>query len=289
MKNLEEIRTKDGYKISLTNWVPEHSNNKIMIIGTSIAVTQAIYEDFAEYFCKQGFHVYSFDYRGIGRSAPKKLRNFRANLYQWATVDLDAILLHIKHRFPKKEIIFLGHGLSGEIVGLAPASQYINRMVMLNSTFTSERFRPLAYRIWMKGILFLGPILVPFFGYFPGKLLRFLQNVPLGVMHQLSVWYNNHNGLFDHYSDHNFRKLKMPILALHVSDDWLTPPFAAIALLERFPNASIKRLLLTPKQSGTRKLGHSGYFSIRQKSTLWLELIDWMNASEKPALPSFSS
>ncbi len=277
MKTQTEIRTKDNLRISLTSWSPEEIPKGVILIGTSIAVTQAIYEDFAAWCCLKGYQVFTFDYRGIGRSAPKKLRNFKASLYKWATRDLDAVLLHAQHQFPKQELIFLGHGLSGEIVGLAPASQYIDRMIMVNTTFTCGRFRPWNYRVWMKGILFFGPILVLLFGYFPGKLLGFLQSVPTGVMHQLSVWYNNKNGLFDIYSDHNFRKLKMPLLALHVSDDWLTPPFAVVALLRRFPNVDIQRKLLTPKECGVRKLGHSGCFLEDQKEGgVWSVLMGWL-------------
>ena len=95
-------------------------------------------------------------------------------------------------------------------------------------------------------------------------------------MHQLRIWYSNKNGLFDIYPDHNFRKLKMPLLALHVSDDWLTPPFAVMALLKHFPNAEIIRRLLTPRAFGVRKLGHSGCFLKKQQDGVWKEILQWL-------------
>ena len=86
MNSHEKIRTKDGKEIGLTLFAPEQPVGKVMIVAPTGDVTQQLYNPFATWFCQQGFSVISFDYRGMGRSAPESLKGFNASMHQWAVL-----------------------------------------------------------------------------------------------------------------------------------------------------------------------------------------------------------
>src|SRR5690349_7450209 len=53
-----------------------------IIVTTAMGVAQSIYSRFAEWLATQGYFVTTFDYRGIGASAPPSLRGFHVNRAQ---------------------------------------------------------------------------------------------------------------------------------------------------------------------------------------------------------------
>ena len=117
MVRLETIRTKDGKKIELRVYVPDEDTTRVIIISPSAQVTQKFYYDIACFFIENKFAVITFDFRGTGESATGTLKGFKANLENWAQQDLDAVLRYAKNQFSKQELIFMGHGIGGEIVG----------------------------------------------------------------------------------------------------------------------------------------------------------------------------
>src|SRR5512144_1624099 len=128
MRSNNPIRTIDGTWIWISSFGPEFSNGKIIVVGPGVGLTQEYYYLFADYLQEQGFTVITFDFRGVGQSAPQKLNGYEANVHQWAAHDINAVLLYARQHFPGKEIIYIGHCISGEIIGLAPGSQYINKI-----------------------------------------------------------------------------------------------------------------------------------------------------------------
>lgn len=276
MYSSETIKTKDGYKIGIRVFLSEKETPYVILISPSAAASQQQYVDFATHFSRTGFHVVTYDYRGIGDSAPLELKGYRALLRQWAVQDTDAVMRHVKHHFPKHEFIFVGHGIGGEIVGLAPASQYVDKIVLVSAALSCSRLRRLKDRIWigvMKSIVKFSSWL---FGYFPGKFFGYKNNIPKGVMYEWIHWCNNCNGLFDDFPDHNYRKLQAPLLSFGFSDDWRSQKTGVEALLEHFQPAGITRYYIKPREMGCRRIGHSGFFKITSKKTLWPILLSWL-------------
>jgi predicted alpha/beta hydrolase len=130
-------------------------------------------------------------------------------------------------------------------------------------------------------------VLNKWFGYFPGKRIGLPSDMPGGVVHQWANWCNNPNGLFDTFPDNNYRKLQVPLLAFSFSDDWHCPPQAVQELLNRFANAVTTWHHIRPAEIGVKKIGHTGFFDQRMRTTLWLQLLHWLNKEdrkEKPAM-----
>jgi predicted alpha/beta hydrolase len=272
----EKIRTKDGKKIGIRMYAPNVDNGRVIIISPSAGVTQDFYFDFACFFQQKNFAVITYDFRGMGNSAPGELKGYGANLEHWALQDTDAVLLSAKNLFPKHELIFIGHGIGGEIIGLAPASQFINRLVLVSCALSCSRLCRWRDKIWMEGMKEFAKIMSWFFGYFPGKLFGGLNNLPKGVMYEWIHWCNNANGLFDDFPDHNYRKLQVPLMAFSFSDDWRSQECGLKALLEHFTSASITWHHFKPKHIDRRRIGHLGFFKYTSKKNLWNFLLQWM-------------
>jgi predicted alpha/beta hydrolase len=284
----ETIKTKDGRKIKARIYVPDEEARRVIVISASAAVTQEFYFEIACFFRQNNFAVVSFDFRGTGDSAPPTLKGYKASLANWALQDTDAVLLYTKTHFPKHELIFIGHGIGGEIIGLTPASQFINRIILVNSALSCSRLRRWSERIWIGGMKGFVKVISWLFGYFPGEGLKILKNLPKGVMYEWVHWCNNVNGLFDEFSDHNYRRLEVPLLAFSFSDDWRSQETSVKALLEHFASACITWYHINPKQLNQLRVGHSNFFKTRFKKNLWDVLLNWINDKKCEESEQFS-
>lgn len=281
MRSNNTIRTNDGTKIWISCYTPETSNEKVIIIAPGVGLTHEYYDPFASVFCKQGFSVITFDYRGVGRSAPEKLSRYQATMHQWAAQDINAVLLYAKNNYLKHELIYIGHAIGGEIIGLAPASQYINKIVLISSSLSCAKLWPWQYKIKIGGLKLVAKLSSKVLGYFPGKQLNIFGNLPQGVVHEWANWCDNENGLFDNFPDNNYRKLNVPMLAFTFSDDWRCPPRAVKELLNRFENSTITWYHMKPKEIGMKNIGHNDFFYESMKNTLWETLLQWLNKDER--------
>lgn len=269
----ETIRTRDGHHIGLTIYPARTERpDRVIVIGPGAGVEQPRYQSFAEYCAGQGSTVVTFDYRGTGLSGSPA--DLSATLRQWANQDLDAVLRYAHNTYPRLELVFVAHCISGEIAGIAPASEYIHRMVLVSSALSCWRLWPNRSQIRIAMMKLLTPLALAWYGYYPGKKLRFLSDMPRGVVLELSNWCDRPNGLFDVFPDNNYRKLKIPLLAYSFTDDWLSPPKAVAALLSHFSAAQPRWQHLDPVEIGLKKVGHDGFFD-PQCQGLWEQMLAW--------------
>ncbi|TMI65409.1 MAG: alpha/beta fold hydrolase [Bacteroidetes bacterium] len=274
------IRTNDGTRIWISSYTPEKSNSKVLVIGSGVGLTHEYYHLFACFFRQHGYTVISFDYRGVGKSAPQKLNGYVASMHQWAVQDINAVLLHVKQQYPNCEIIYAGHCMGGEIIGLAPASQYVNRIVLVSSALSCEKLWPWHHRVLLKFSKIKNRTLSWLLGYVPRDRSRKRERLPRGVYSEMANWCDNPNGLFDAFPDNNYRKLNVPILVYTFTDDWHCPPRAVKELLNHFANAFITWRHMNPKDIGVKKVGHIDFFYVTMKSTLWVTLLKWLNKED---------
>jgi len=277
MKEKKKIRTKDGRTISATCYLPGTANGKTMIIAPAAGIAQREYEAFSTFFQQLGYSVTTFDYRGVGESAPAKLKGYNAGLQQWAVQDADAVIRFARSNFQNQELIYIGHGIGGELIGLAQASQYIHRLVLVSSSLSCKKLWSWKGRLritMMKGIVRLSN---RWFGYFPGKRLGLFRDLPKGVAHEWADWCDNPNGLFDVFPENNYRKLQVPLLAVSFSNDWLTPENGVKGLLSYFSSACITWHHMDPRNQGLKKAKQNCFFALSMKSTTWEILQHWLN------------
>ena len=85
------MKALDGYILSGRRYSGQVVCGRIVLAGAT-GVPQGFYRYFAEAAVSRGFEVITFDYRGIGESAPKSLRGFEMNYLDWAQLDLAGVL-----------------------------------------------------------------------------------------------------------------------------------------------------------------------------------------------------
>jgi predicted alpha/beta hydrolase len=277
MVGSEIIRTRDGNKLMLSVYKPEKENNSVVVIGPSAYCTQDTYCDLAVFLNNLHYTVITFDYRGTGNLANKNISKNSAQLHQWARLDLDAVLLFAKNTHPEKELIFVAHGISGELTGLAAASQYISRLVLINSALTCAALWPLRGRIRKAIVKATVPVFQFVFGYSSTVRWLSLPRLPKGVMTELFNWCSHDNGVFDVFPDSNYRKLQVPLLSMSFGDDWNSPQKAVTTLLSHFSNAAITWFHTWPADHGLSKIGHAGFFQKTEQDVLWNKLLTWLN------------
>ena len=277
MQTREAIRTRDEQKISATVYQSQGENDKVVVIGPSARATQSLYKPMATYLAQQGITAVTFDYRGTGGSLFGKSKKRKCTLQQWASLDLDAVLLYVKNHFPGRELIFIGHGISGELAGLAPASQYINRLVLINASLSCAGLWPWDGRLRLSLAKLFIPVRNILFRLLPGRTRFSINSLPPGVMKEWSNWCNNNNGLFDVFPDNNYRKLQVSLLAFSFTDDWRSPSKAVAALLKHYSGATTTWHHAKPGDFGLLKMGHNGFFEQKSRHILWDKLILWFD------------
>jgi predicted alpha/beta hydrolase len=285
MQEKIRIKTKDGKLISATSFIPDISNGKNITVAPAAQFTQRNYASFALCFQQWGYHVITFDYRGIGDSAPQRLKGYNARLQQWAVQDADAVIRYVKTSFPNQELIYIGHGIGGELVGLAQASQYIHKLVLASCSLSCKRLWSWKGRMRITVMKTIGRIVTKWLGYFPGKRLGIMRDLPKGVMHEWADWCDNPNGLFDVFPENNYRKLQVPLFAFSFSNDWMTPDKAVKGLLSYFSGASITWYHVHPHNQGFKKKEQHCFFDLRLKDTLWIKLQRWLNEEPPDEIP----
>jgi predicted alpha/beta hydrolase len=87
-----EFAARDGYRLAGTLYRPRSPNRRAVLFQAAAGVKQEYYGKFAEYLASRGFAALTFDYRGIGRSRPAKLRGFKARMRDWAELDIGGAL-----------------------------------------------------------------------------------------------------------------------------------------------------------------------------------------------------
>ncbi|WP_336515098.1 hypothetical protein [Pollutibacter soli] len=278
MAHTEMVKTRDGREMGISIFNPQKENNSVIVIGQGVMMHQSDYNVFAEFLSKSGYPVITFSYRGLDESYWLGPEKANAGMKHWALQDLNTALLFAKQHFPKKEIIFLAHGISGEIAGIAPASTYINRMIMISAGLTCAKLRPWRVRMRLSVMKKLITLLLFFYGYFPGKRIRYLTNIPGGVMRDWVGWCNSENGLFDEFPDNNYCRLRIPLLSISFEGNSDIPLKAIRALLARYSAARIRWMHLPDTLLSDTPNDENAFFNAKFPENLWKMIGDWLES-----------
>tara|TARA_B100000700_G_C15024688_1_gene847545 strand:- start:1661 stop:2521 length:861 start_codon:yes stop_codon:yes gene_type:complete len=258
------------------NHFPAVAAQQHVVIAPALGVKQRFYHRFAQWLADQGIAVTCFDYYGIGDSKNKPLNAIDTDIIEWATLDLDHVLTWASQQRPSAELIWLGHSLGGQLLGLIPQPERINRIVTVASGTgywlkASAQVKRTSWLLWYLAI----PLATPIAGYFPGKRLNMVGDMPARAMRQWSRWCRSRNYLFDHLSAEQlegYQRLTQPYHAFSISDDELLVEDNVRALLQRYPNTEQKLTRLTPQQAG-RRIGHFNIFKPTHQHTLWQQFL----------------
>src|SRR4030095_2776380 len=118
-------------RIILRTFEPASAPLAAVVVPSAMGVTQSFSRRFAEWLAARGYLAATFDYRGIGQSAPAKLRGYQIDIRDWATQDCPAVIEFIKTRAPQVPLHWVGHSLGGQLLGLIPNRERIDRVITI--------------------------------------------------------------------------------------------------------------------------------------------------------------
>jgi predicted alpha/beta hydrolase len=238
----------------------------------AMGVPQSFYGDFAAWLAGRGFVAVTFDYRGMGRSRTTPLRGLRADVLTWAEQDTAAVLRAIEHRAPGLPITWIGHSLGGQIIPFVRDRGAVEKIITIatGSGWWRANAAPLRRKVWVFWWLAV-PLATPLFGYFPGKRLGMVGDLPRGVVMQWRRWCLQRDyavGDGEHVRA-LYANVTTPITSYSFTDDEMMSE-ASISSIHAFYTGAPRTMhRLAPEDIGLRRIGHFGFFRRELRARLW--------------------
>src|SRR5262249_31295353 len=228
---------------------------------------------FAEWLAARGFFAATFDYRGIGLSRGSSLRGFKADIFDWARLDCRAMIDASRARAPGKPLYWIGHSLGGQILPFVPNRDRISKAVTIaaGSGYWRENSAPARYYVWWMWYV-VAPMTLSILGYFPGKRLRKVGDLPKGVMEQWRRWCLSPEyavGAEGERVGAQYANVRTPIESLSFSDDEFMSARNTESLHGFYSIAPKVMKRIAPADIGVSRIGHFGFFRSRFEHSLW--------------------
>jgi predicted alpha/beta hydrolase len=281
-------RAHDGFPLAVTRFTARGTPWASMVIANAMGVRQEFYAPLAAYLAGQGIHVITFDYRGTFSSRTVPLRGFQADVMTWATQDLDAMLLEADGMASALPVLYLGHSLGGQILGVLPHNARVAAAITVTAGSGWYRFNdrmPLQVRIfWFAAI----PLATPLAGYFPGKTLRMVGDLPADVAWQWRRWCLHRD--YVHCEGPEvaaaFDRVTAPITGYSFEDDPIITKPAVDDLHGRYRRSRVERRHVAPSEIGRHSISHFGFFAEASRETLWPEALARLRAAVPSVQPA---
>jgi predicted alpha/beta hydrolase len=269
----------DGFRLSGKVFAPAGKARGTVLIHGATATPQGYYQRFAGFLAGSGLRVVTYDYRGVGRSAPKTLRGFEATMTEWAELDARAVF-----RFARTEwsepLAMVGHSFGGQLIGLVDEARHTTGALLVGAQLGFYGYWPLLARprliaIW-RGIV---PAATAAYGYLPGKL-GLGHDLPYGVAREWARWCSQPGYLLSEHPSARvrFALFDKPVRLYSFSDDEYAPRRAVEELERLFVNARLEHRRLEPMDLGVADVGHFGFFRPRLERLLWPEARQFLDA-----------
>jgi predicted alpha/beta hydrolase len=279
LSTTQTLTARNGATRVLRTFESVDAPQAVVIVPSAMGVGQQYYARFAEWLSARGYLVITFDYRGIGESAPPSLRGFHADIFDWAQ-DCEAIIDFAVQRWPQLPLYWLGHSLGGQLVGLISNRDRIRRVmtVAAGSGYWLEnswQTRRLVWWLWFVVV----PVATRIAGYFPGRRLRKVGDLPRGVIEQWRRWCLNREYMVGAEGDAirvSYSSVRTPMLSLSFTDDELMTEQSIRSLHRLYTGAAIEYRRIAPDDIGVKRIGHFGFFRPQSESTLWPMVPRWL-------------
>jgi len=256
---------------------PQGPAKAVVLIAGAMGVKQDYYTEFLQWLAGQEYAAMSFDYRSTGESLPagRSLRGFRADLFDWAR-DIDAAIDALLARHPDAPLFVVGHSLGAQLPGLLRHRDRIGGLVSVAAGSGYWRDNaPQLKRIVLYFWHVLVPVAVAVAGYFPGKRIGKVGDLPRGVVMQWRRWCLHpryHIGAEGDAVRRQFAGARFPVVALSITDDELMTERGTHVLIDCYENAPRQVQRIAPADVGAQRIGHFGFFRRQFEPTLWRRL-----------------
>jgi predicted alpha/beta hydrolase len=267
------VTTGDGEPLATRFFAPPAAPRGAVLIGPAMGTPQDFYRALAEWLAGQGYLCATFDYRGTGLSRRGGLRGFKADLFDWARFDCAAMVDETARRAPGAPLYWIGHSLGGQILALVPNRDRVAKAITIATGSgywreNSPQIRPMAWWLWFCVV----PIALRLWGYFPGKALRKVGDLPLGVMAQWRRWCLDREysvGAEGAAVRAEYASVRTPIVSLSFADDEMMSLANTESIHGFYSGAPRKMRRIAPQEIGVPRIGHFGFFRPRFEAALW--------------------
>lgn len=268
-----EVRTEDQINIVGRMFIPQKEPVAAVLIVPAMGVKQQYYATFAAWLSEQGYLVVTFDYRGIGLSRSGSLKGYKADIMDWAQLDCAAMVSMVATAADRKPLYWIGHSLGGQIFPFLPDQSAVTKMVTVatGSGYWGDappRLRRFSWYLWY----FVVPLALRIFGYFPGKRLRKIGDLPHDAMEQWRRWCLNPDyvvGVEGEQARQLYSEVKTPITSLSFSDDEYMSIRNIESLHDFYTTAPRVMKRIRPSEVNAESIGHFGFFRPKFKESLW--------------------
>jgi predicted alpha/beta hydrolase len=270
-----EVPAADGGAVAAELFVPGAGAGArgAVLVVPAMGVSQSYYAPFAAWLARQGFLAATFDYRGTGRSLRGRVRDVRVDIAGWGRVDCAAMIDALAERAPGRPLYWVGHSLGGQILPFVPNLGRVTKAVTVaaGSGYWRENSPRLRRWVWLLWYV-LAPAAVRLCGYFPGKRLGVVGDLPRGVIEQWRRWCLDPDyaaGAEGPEVRSLYQSVRTPLLSLSFTDDEFMSARNVESLHALFAGAPRTMIRLAPRDVGERRVGHFGFFRPRFEAALW--------------------
>jgi len=258
-----------------------------VIVNPATGVLARYYHHFARFLAEQGFAAITYDYRGIGASRPASLRNSGIRWRDWGELDFEATIQWALRNELDRPLNLVGHSIGGFLLGFAPSAVLLDRILTMGAQYAYFRDYAESRRASMLFKWhFAMPILTALFGYFPGRRLGWLEDLPSGVANE---WSFRRAAMELSYPPHErealrgrFATLRTPILAVGLTDDIFGTRAAIARALRYYRGSDSCQVEIRPSDLGFDSIGHFGLFHERHRDGFWRSALAWLRGGANP-------
>ncbi|MEE7491590.1 alpha/beta hydrolase family protein [Methylobacterium oryzae CBMB20] len=283
------ITCRDGTRLQGHLWRPDGSrspNRGAIIVNPATGVLARYYHPYARFLAGRGFAVLTYDYRGIGGSRPASLRGSGIRWRDWGELDFDAAVRWIRE-CRAGPLMVVGHSIGGFLPGFAEAAGAVDRILTVGAQFAYRQDYRARDRLRMTARWhLLMPLVTALVGYFPGRRLGWLEDLPAGVAYE---WAFRGERMEASYPAADrpallarFAAVRAPILAVGTPDDPFGTPSAIHRGLGYYVASPRIQVQLMPSAIGAAELGHFGLFHAGKSGTFWTDTLRWLGDGENP-------
>jgi predicted alpha/beta hydrolase len=274
------LTASDGYQLAVRRYSTADPRARIVLAGAT-GVPQGFYRRFAVHAAAAGFEVVTFDYRGIGESAPSTLRGFQMDYRDWGRLDLAAVVDDTDDDGLDTHLV--AHSYGGQALGLLPDPTRLRSMHAFGTGSGWSGWMPPLERVRVRVLWdVVGPVVTRTAGYLAWSRLGLGEDLPLDVYRQWKRWCSYPTYFFgdpDVGADMSalYGRVEIPVVAINATDDRWIPPASRDAFMAFYRNAALATRDVRPKDLGVPSIGHMGFF--RQSAMpLWDEVLADLSA-----------
>ncbi len=278
----------DGVGLGGDLWAPSSgpASGQVIINGAT-GVLSRYYHRYARFLASHGLVVLTYDYRGIGLSRPERLRGSDFKWRDWGQKDFEAALSMMLRAHGSVPLAVIGHSIGGFLPGLAKSASRIGRLLTVGAQYAWHGDYAPAHRwrlIWKWHVVM--PALAAVCGYFPGRKLGWLEDLPKGVA--LEWAFRRSDFELSHPPEERDKVLegletvRASILSLIMSDDEFGTAQAGQRALSYYKGADRTMVLLRPSDFGSEAIGHFALFHDRYSHSFWPQTLEWLRDGRNP-------